>query len=533
VSADEAGSTYAPVSGPLPGERGTYRHGFIFGAFSFLGSVGIGLISAIVTSRLYGVNVVGQFALVAAPVAALWVLSSVKEQQALIKELTGLAPREPRVTQLFAVVFTFSWILTAVVGLLAAVVCWFIFRGPLEVPELLAPTYVSIAGYVLITNTCWNIDSIFSAFVAGRQLFWVNLHQGIAFVMLATGLSFVWHSVWGLVIATIVAFASSLVHRLIAVRPFVRARLSWREFREGMTVLPELLRFGLKATPGQIAQGASQQGGIWALGLVASDAVVGAYSRAQVVPRNLQNASMRITAVLYPTLVGRHKEGDGHGFDRAMIDSIRYETVGMLLIASAVGGAADSVMDVFGSGFGRAAPALALLMIYPALAAITVTQTQSLWATDRPGLTSWIATVRLLVTVVLLVVLTPRMGIVGPAVAQLAGELVVMVLSGLALRPTLTRPLRSTWPLRERLALLLAYCAGFAAAHLTEKVFSSILGLLLCLAAGSLAYAAVLVLCGGVNARDRSRLRDLIRWLQARRGRGAAVPTGAGTIDPN
>jgi O-antigen/teichoic acid export membrane protein len=518
-------ATPPPDSRPA-GERGSYRRGFVFGGFSFFGASVIGLVSTVITSRLYGIHIVGQFALVAAPVAALWVLSSVKEQQALIKEITGLAPRSPRVTQLFVVVFTFSWALTAVVGLLDAVACWFVFRGPLDAPELVAPTFVSIAGYVVVTNTCWNLDSIFSAFVAGRQLFWVNLHQGVSFVVLATALSAVWHSVWGLVFATIGGWATSLVHRLISVRPFVRARLSWGEFRQGMEVLPELLRFGLKATPGQVAQGASQQGGIWALSLVASVTVVGAYSRALVIPRNLQAASMRITAVLYPTLVGRHKDGDRHGFDRAMIDSIRYEVIGMMLIAAAIGGAAHSVLDIFGPGFARAAPALALLMLYPVLASISVTQTQSLWATDRPGLTSLIAGVRLAVTIVGLVVLTPRIGIVGAALSQLAGELVVVVLSGIALRPTLARPLRATWPLRERFSLLAAYAAGFGAAHATERLMPSLAGVVLCLCAGALAYVCVFLVCGGLNHRDRIRLKELVRWARARRSRRQG-PTGA------
>jgi O-antigen/teichoic acid export membrane protein len=508
-------------------KRGSYRHGFIFGTFSFVGASVVGLVSTVVTSRLYGIDIVGQFALVAAPVAALWVLSSVKEQQALIKEITDLEPREPRVGQLFAAVFTFSWALTALVGLLTAVVCWFVFRGPLGQPDLLAPALVSIAGYVTITNTCWNLDAVFSAFVAGRQLFWVNLHQGVSFVVLAAGLSFVWHSVWGLTVATIAAFATSLVHRLVAVRPYLRARLSWREYRLGLAVLPDLLSFGIKATPGQIAQGASMQGGVWALGLVAPVAVVGAFSRALVVPRNLQTASMRITAVLYPTLVGRHKRGDGHGFDRAMIDSIRYEMIGMLLIAATIGGAAEYVLQIFGPGFDRADTALALLMLYPALAGITVTQTQALWATDRPGLTSWIAGAKLLVTLALLIVLTPRIGIAGPAIAQLAGELVSVTLSGVALRSTLTRPLRETWRLRERLALLLSYAGGFAVAHAVERALPPWPGLPAALAAGSLVFVALLVLAGGVNDRDRARFGSLLRQLR-RRGPGGVAVAGVG-----
>jgi O-antigen/teichoic acid export membrane protein len=509
-------------------KRDSYRQGFIFGAFSFVGATVVGLISTVVTSRLYGVDIVGEFALVAAPVAALWVLSTVKEQQALIKEITGLEPRTPRVNQLFAVVFTFSWALTAVVGLLTAIVCWFVFRGPLGRPELVAPTFVSIAGYVVVTNTCWNLDSVFSAFVAGRILFWVTLHQGLSFVVLAVGMSFVWHSVWGLTVATIAAFATSLVHRLIAIRHYIRPHLTWSEFRQGLEVLPELLRFGIKATPGQIAQGAVQQGGVWALGLVASTAVVGAYSRAVVIPRNLQTASVRITAVLYPTLVGRHQAGDGHGFDRAMIDSIRYEVIGMLLIAAAIGGAADYVLKIFGPGFSQAAPALILLMLYPAFAGITVTQTQALWATDRPALTSWISGARLFVNLALLIVLTQAIGIAGPAIAMVAGEIVYVALAGLALRRTMSSRLRDTWKIRERLVLILAYAAGFGAAYGTEQALPFWPGVIACLAAGSLAFVAVFLLGGGLNHRDRERVEHLLRRVRRRRQAGAGLAADAG-----
>ena len=527
-----------PQPGRRPeGKRGSYRAGFAFGTLSFSFTVAIGFLSTIVTARLYGVEVIGQYALVWAPVAAMWVLSTIKEQQALIKEITGLAPREPRVTQLFAAVFTFSVGLTVAVATLDAVVCWFVFPGPLDAAELLAPALVSIAGYAVVTNTGWNVDSIFSAFVAGRQLFWVRLNEAISFVVIATVVGLAWRSVWGLVIATIGASLAALIHRLIAVRPFIRARLSRAEFRAGLEVLPELLRFGLKAAPGQMAQGISQQGGIWAIGMVAPVAVVGAYSRALVIPRSLQQASMRITEVLYPTLVGRHTAGDGHGFDRAMIDSIRYEVIGMLMLAAAIGGAAHSVLEIFGPGFDRAAPALVLLALFPVLASVTVTQTQALWAVNRPGLTSVISLVRLALTIVLLVLLTPKMNMVGPALALLAGFLVVIVFSGGALRHHLSRPLRATWPLRERFVLVLAYAAGFGAAHTVEAAVPSVLALPLSLLAGAAAYGVALLLCRGLNQRDRARLGELVDWGRARLGHGdgktvnsagAAPSAGAG-----
>jgi len=505
---------------PVP-ERASYRSGFVFGTLSFFGVAGVGFVSTIVTSRLYGVRIIGQFALVSAPVVALWLLSTVKEQQALIKEITGLPPRHPRVTQLFAAVFTFSSSLTAVMAILDAAACWFVFRGPLHAPDLLGPVFISIAGYTVVTNTGWNLDSILSAFVAGRQIFWVRLHEVLSFLVIAIGLGLAWHSVWGLVIATIGGSATSLVHRIIVVRPFARARLTWKEYRLGLGVLPDLLRFGLKATPGQIAQGISQQGGIWALGIVAPLVVVGAYSRAQTIPQRLQQASTRVTEVLYPTLVGRHTKGEGHGFDRALIDSIRYEMVGLLLIAATIGGAAHSALRIFGPGFSQATSALALVIVFPALASVTATQTQALWATSRPGRTSVIAFVRLAITMILLIVLTPSIGIDGPAIALLAGYLASAALGGSALRIALTRPLRATWPLRERLALAAAYAVGFAAAHVAEHVFPSAAGLLLCLLAGTVAYVATFVVGGGINLRDRHRMSDAANRVRSRRQRQA------------
>jgi O-antigen/teichoic acid export membrane protein len=516
------------VSDQQPAARASYRSGFAFGALTFVAVAALGVISTVLTARVYGVRIIGQYALVWAPVAALWVLSTVKEQQALIKELTSLRPREPRVTQLFAAVFMFSSLFTVLVSLLAALACWFVFRGPLHAPALLAPAFVNIAGYALLMNSGWNFDSILSAFMAGRQIFWVRLHEVLGFIVLAVAVGLLWRSVWGLVIAIVGTSLSTLVHRALVARRFMRLRLSRAEFREGLRFLPGLLRFGLRATPGAIAQGVSQQAGVWALGTLAPVTVVGAYSRAQMLPQRLQQATNRITEVLYPTLVGRHLSGDGEGFDRALVDSIRYEVIAMLAVAAALGGAARAVLAVFGPGFARAGTALALLALFPVLASVTLTQTQALWAADRPGRTSLIALGRLGVTLALLFALTPSVGITGPAIALLAGYALVVLLSGLALREFMARPLRATWPLRQRVVLPVAYAAGFLAARGLERALPSAGAVPLDLAAGLAAYAAIFLAFGGVNGRDRERLAQVRSWLQARRA-AARTPAAEAT----
>ncbi len=394
---------------------------------------------------------------------------------------------------------------------LAAVLSWLAFRGPLNHPELIPAALVSIAGYAIVTNTGWNIDSVLSAFVAGRQLFWVRLHEALSFVIIAIVIGLAWHSVWGLVIATIGGSFTALLHRIVVVRAFVRGRLSRAEYRVGLSVLPDLLRFGLKITPGGIAQGVSQQIGVWALAVIGYPlATIGAYSRAQTVPERLQQVNIRIVEVLYPTLVGRRARGDHEGFDRALIDSIRYALLGTVLLAAVLGGAAYSILNVFGPGFSRAAPALTLLIAYPALASITITQNQAFFAVNRPGLTSIITLTRLAVTIILTVVLTPAIGITGPALALLAGYVLQVTWGAIALLPFLSQSLHIIWPLKERMALVISYICGFGATRGVEHAVPSTGGLLLCLVVGTVSYAGAFLATGGINDRDRQRLTEVI-----------------------
>jgi O-antigen/teichoic acid export membrane protein len=505
-------------------QHGSYRSGFAFGILSFVAMAAIGLASTIVTARIYGVRIIGEYALTMAPVTALWVLSTAKEQAALIKEITGLPRRHPRVTQLFGAVFTFSSILTIFCSALAAVAVLLLFRGPLHVPQLLAPALVSLAGYAIVTNTAWNFDAIFSAFVAGRELFWVRLHELVSFVAIAVILGLGWRSIWALVVATIGGSLSALGHRVLVVRRFVRLRMSFAEYREGLTALPGLLRFGLKIAPGSIAQGLGQQSGIWAIrAFGGSVGLVGAYSRAQTIPERLQQVNIRMVEVLYPTLVGRRGRGDREGFDRALTDTIRYALVGLLPIAAVIGGAAQPVLRLLGPGFTRASVVLMLLMLYPALNSVTIAQTQALLAVGLPGLTSVVAVTRMALTVAATIVLTPVMGITGPAVALLGGAAVDLVWKTLLLRPHLSAALHQIWPLRQRLALPGCYLGGFATAYLVTHAIPSIGGLLLGLLLALLVCLALLIGLGAINQRDRARVSELLAAIRARRSARSSV----------
>jgi O-antigen/teichoic acid export membrane protein len=506
--------------------RASYSEGVAFGALSFAAMGVLGVVSSIAIARIYGIDVVGEFALVIAPMNAVWYLSSARERPAFVRELATLDFRVPRVTGLFAAMLTFSFALTVVVAAIGLAITHAVFAGPIDHPELFPPAAVTLVGYVFVTNTGWNLDAVFSGFRAGRELFWIRLHQALAFLVIGIAGSLFTQSVWALVVATTGSSLSALVHRLVAVRRFMRARVSRTELRAGFRSLPALISFGLKIVPGSIANGVSNEAGTWVLGTMGSVSAVGAYSRAWMLGRRFVELNWRITEMLFPTLVERRATGDREGFDRALVDTIRYCAAGTLLPAAAAGGAATSVMALFGSGFGRAADALTLILLMPTLTTAAQVLRNALFAVDRPSLSSAIALMRMAITIATTVALTSWLGITGTALGLVAGAVADVVWLTAAMRRHLASRLTDLWPARQMGALVIAYGAGFAAARGVEAAVPGLAGLIPALVAGCAASAAVFAAAGGVTSGDRRRLGRVVAMLRER-GRPAAAHSGS------
>ena len=510
----------------------SYSSGMAFALASF-GSIGIAtLLTSVLTARIYGVTVVGQAALALAPVMVVTLLSTVREQPAMVRKIAKLEPRDPAVTGIWLAVFCFSFALTAVVAALGVVACWFVFHGPIDEPQLFAPAAVALAGYLLVINTCWNVDGALGAFRAGRELFEVRLHQALMYGALVVAFSFVDEGVWSLTLAFLVSWATSLVHRCALVPRVMRLRVPRAQLREGFAELREIVGFGLKITPGSIANGLSDASGTWILGVTSSVAAVGAFSRAWNVSSRFGELNWRVTEMLLPTLVERRAAGDVEGTHRVVGDSLRYAAFGMLLPAAVGGGAAHAVMQLFGSGFAPAASALCWLLLAPWLQTMTAIQGSVLMAYNRPVWTSFAQGARLLVTLTAGILLTLAIGLTGMGVAIVGGCLAsfgvyLVIMRTLAVLPP---------PPLARLARLLAgigaaYAAGFFGARTIEQHVAWPLQLPLALLGGTAAFVLAALAVAGLTARDRERLRALWRLLRARRadrrGRGGSLRSNA------
>lgn len=467
----------------------------------------LGLGSSIAIARIFGVNVIGEYALTLAPVGLMTYISSAQEQAALVRELSVLKARAPRITGLVTAVQSFSLGLTLLVAVPVTVVMWILLEGPIGQPELVWPMVAQMASYVVIQNTCLNADMVLTAFRAGRELFWIRLIQALAFVGTAVGLGFYWDDVWALVIATVASWGVSLIHRLVDVRHYMRFAVPMREVRDGFRALPSMLVFGLKTAPGTITDGIASESGTFILGITGSVGGVGAWSRARQLGTRLQESATRVNEIYFPTLCERRATGDREGHDRALMDTLRYMSIGFLLAAAAGGGAATGVMNLFGPGFDQASDAFALILLAQALAIINGVMGLSLWAADKPLQDSAVAVVRSALVVGLSIPLAIGMGVTGPALGTvIAFTIGIAMLLPLVQRMVMFGAMRDYWPLRHVAFLVMSYVGGFLAARLVDDALPGLLGLTLGLPVGAGVFAAILVLTGGLNERDRARL---------------------------
>lgn len=498
------------------GGRPSVREGFSFAATSFVANAVVGMVSALVTARLYGVAVVGEYAIATAPWLTLIQFSSVAEQVALTRAVSVLPARDRMVAGLFAPVLLFSVLLTIVAGVPIMLLSAAAMRGPINQPKLVLPALVIVIGYVLVDNTSWNIDAVLSAFRAGRELFYARLVFALSFLAFAVGAATVSRTVWALTFATVASFAVALAVRVTLLRRFSSLLPDRASFREGLRRLPAMLAFAVRIVGGRIAGGLNSQADTWILGSMAPVSVVGAYSRASGLAVRLNDSGYRINEILFPTLVQRYDSGDREGFDRMLGDGIRLTLLPLVLIVGAGGGAAVGILGLFGAGFEKGAGALAFLLVSVALTVIAMIQGNALIAVGRPTASTMVAVVRLVVSVTLMFPLGHLYGASGVAGALCIGCVVVAFQGAWVLARVVLLPATNRALLRTIGVVLLAYGASFAAARAVDVALPGAPGTLVALSVGVLAGTPMLLLRGGMRPDE---WRGALRRVRALRRR--------------
>jgi O-antigen/teichoic acid export membrane protein len=391
---------------------------------SFLVNALLVLVSAVVTSRLYGVQLIGLYALSIAPWQLLVSLSTVSEQVAMVRALAQMRPGSDEATGLFFAVFVASVGLTILMAVPVMLISRLVLSGPIDQPDTIAPAMLILAGYVLLENPGWNLDSVLSAFSQGKSLFWARFSVVFSFLVATVLLRAFTASIWGLAIGTVVSFAVGLVVRIVLIRGMINPLPTREHLRLGARRLPTLLRFGLGLVPGQVFIGATLQLPLIIVANSVGLREVGAYSRASTMAVRLNEAGFRINEMLFPDLV-RYKVGDDMaGFAATLKRVVRLALIGLALIGSIAGGAAEAVMGIFGDGFSSAAGALTLLVLVHVCYMSASVIGSGFNALGRPYLNSMCSAIRFFVGLSLVVILTSRYGVTAAAGGLLVGYVV-------------------------------------------------------------------------------------------------------------
>lgn len=494
---------------------GTYTEGVAFEVLSFGLVLVLGVGSGIAIARIFGLEIMGEYALAIAPMMLLGMLSTVREQTGFVRLVAPLQPRDPKITGLWISTFLFSCTLTLVMAVPVLAATWFVFHGPLDRPDLFGNALLVIVMYILFSNTAFNLDRIFTSFRAGRPLLWIRLTQALLIAAASIAAGLIWGTIRSLLLAETLAWIPPLLWRMAIVHRWMRIRVPFSVIRDGMRELPQIVRFGMQLVPGDISEAALQQSGTWLVGFVGPIGAVGAYSRAFQLARRLYELRARVAEMLFPTLIEKRGAGDTAGADRVLMDSVRYILLALMLVAAAGGGAARGVMDLFGPGFDQSADALTLLLLIAPVATCSFVQFQALWADGRAVLTTWISIGRTVIGLSAMALLTWQLGITGAALGQLIGYTAGFVAISVLTIRGLSQPLGRLFGLRELVAIPAGYAAGFVAARAVDDLFGAApLGVPVALFAGSVAFACVAVVVGGINGRDRERGRRVWRRLR-------------------
>jgi O-antigen/teichoic acid export membrane protein len=500
----------APSGGAEPADRPPVRHGLSFAAVSFFVSVLIGIGSSIWTSRLYGIRVIGEYALVSAPYLITTQISQVNEGTAFVRAAADLPARGLRVSALFRLILGFSAVLTVTVSTIVFVVATLLLRGPVGQPELVLPALVVMVGYVCLDNLSWNIDSVLSAFRAGHVLFWARTSQLLAFLVVAVAMAPFTRSVWGLVVATLVSFAIPLAVRLSVAHRYVRWRLPAGVVREHRHELPAMLRFGLVLVPAVLVGAITGQAGMWVVGATASVAVTGAYARALGLASKFQEAAYRIAEILMPGMVERYRRGDPDGAADLLDRAFRLTGVSLLTLAAVGGGAGTGVLRVFGPGFDQANVVLALLCLAFVLAVLNYLQQQGLLAVGRPGLITAQSVGTSVLTGAAMFPLAHLLGATGVAAAYVLAKVAVVVVADRLLGRELTGR-RTLSGMGLLLSLAATWAVGYGVAWALVQVSAGMAMTAVAVAAGGLAALVVAEVLGVVPRDDRDRLLEMVR----------------------
>ena len=405
-------------------EQERFAHGLRYSAYDTVTSLVLGLASAIITARVFGAEVIGAFALAALLTGSLHLVSNLREQGGLVRELTRHRRDAPEPPALLWVTLALSVTITIVVLAPFAVASVWLLRDVFDRPELVLPFAVLAAGYLLLDNTSFNFDAPLVAYRDGRSLWFARMAMSVTMIAGALACAaFGEERIGGLVACTLASSAAGLVVRTAAVQRLTGLRTGRRELAWARGQLRKIVSFGVRAAPVNFTEAAIGYADTAILGANASLTAIGAYNRAYGLYQRAASLPVSLSRLYFPTMSALHHRGDRAAMARVHRVSTRYLALLLAPAATWLAASAPAVLAIFGPGFDAAATALAILAGVVVLDCWSRPAGGVLWAADRPGIVSWVYGGVAALNTGLCLLLIPPHGLTGAALANLGGWL--------------------------------------------------------------------------------------------------------------
>ena len=489
-----------------PPDRPSFRRGLAFASGSFVSTVLLSILSSIITARLYGIRVIGLYALASAPYILLTQISTLREQAAFVRRAAVLPRRSHEATGLLIAVIAFSSVFTLVIGVFVGLLNALVLNTAINQTQLLLPSVLMLIAYLLFENTSWNLDMMFGAYGAGKELFWFRMCVAISFTGAAVAIYPSTHSVWGPVLAQIASMVVGFLVRLAFIFRYAVARVEREWIQKGFRQLPDMLKFGLRVAPGGAASSLAYQSMVWTVGSVATTTTLGAFSRALGLSGRLLDAAYRINEMMFPRLASANEKQDHRQFAEAMGTGLRLAVVGLFGIASCAAGASSSILGaLFGREFAQGGLTMSILLVGMVVTVIGSLLDSAIIAAGRPLRSTVYACLGAAVSIATLIPLAIAFKGPGAAAGFLLGALVQV--GAVVSRERAAIFTRAVEALLMR-TILAAGVAGVAAAimaHLVSSASWSALGEAASgVTAGAITYIVIFVILGGLTQGERS-----------------------------
>jgi O-antigen/teichoic acid export membrane protein len=418
-------STAEGFPDPLPDSMDTdEKSGSIAGGVagvtisSLITAVG-SILTAVVASRLYGIKVVAEFALVIAPWAVLVRISTIAEHLGFMRVAAVMPVRSRQLGALFRALLRFSTALTLVMSIFTSIATALLYFGPVNRPHLILPAITLLLGYLLFDNVGWNLDTLLTSTRQHLPLFYARISQSISILIVTWALAFRMPNVWGLTLGTLFGYVFPFVVRIPAAIRVLPKSLSDDDHTAARREFRTLLKFSKDFIPNSWMAGISGQSPTLVLGTYSTDAQLGVFSRAAGITGRLQDIVFRMGANVV-TYLSRAFSESRTKFVELSRRTLTLTIVAIGLPVSILFGSATSVLRVFGRDFVSGATSLRILAVSVLIASVVSAITAIvIVSVERATILAWSGAATQLIGVLVSFPLVRNWGATGASLAQL------------------------------------------------------------------------------------------------------------------